>query len=416
MTEYIADAYRLNFTIQLISVELPLMWTAPKRSRFPLRLVAGLPVYTAFCLLFPDPLGIPIIGSSVIRFAALALILFLFDANWRQTLFVCTSADILQNISLNLSLMLRYQFSLSAEMTVLTYILTITAVCLVWSFVKSSLVRTFDWNDKDRGTAKLAISIACVMTHFAAESACYANGLDKNPYARLTLAVTGIFIIGIQYLLQSMEKMNDERKLFITMLENERERYDISRSNLEIINMKYHDMKHQLAALQNAGESERNAAVAELENAIESYDTVSRTGCEPLDAILTEKLPHCRANGISFNFIVDADRLKNIASLDIYSLFGNAIDNAMEAAGERAEGERSILLRVTGRGNMTVIHVENTCLGKVTIVDGVPVSHKGEGHGYGTVSIRSIAKKYAGTVTFSSENGKFSLDMLLPQQ
>ena len=151
----------------------------------------------------------------------------------------------------------------------------------------------------------------------------------------------------------------------------------------------------------------------ELENAIESYDTVARTGNEPLDTIITEKLPHCRANGITFNYMVDAERLRNIASLDIYSLFGNAIDNAIEAVTALPEGERSILLRVLGRGNMTVIHVENTCAGEPKIVDGNPVSEKGEGHGYGTMSIRSIAKKYGGTVTFSAENGKFSLDMLL---
>ena len=413
MIEYIADAYRLNFTIQLLAVELLLIWSAPKKTRFPLRLLLGGAAYIAFCLLFPDPLGIPIVGSSVIRLAALGLMLFLFEASWRQILFVCVSADILQNISLNISLMLRYQFDFSPLAIVLTYIVTITLICLVWVFVRNSLVRSFDWNERDNGIAKLAISIACVMTHFAAESALYAIGLDKNPISRFSLALTGIFIIAIQYLLQSVEKMNSERKLMITMLENERERYNISRSNLEVINMKYHDMKHQLSALRSAGERERAAAMEELENAIESYDTVARTGNEPLDTIITEKLPHCRANGITFNYLVDAERLRNIASLDIYSLFGNAIDNAIEAVTELPEGERSILLRVLGRGNMTVIHVENTCAGEPKIVDGNPVSEKGEGHGYGTVSIRSIAKKYGGTVTFSAENGKFSLDMLL---
>ena len=64
-----------------------------------------------------------------------------------------------------------------------------------------------------------------------------------------------------------------------------------------------------------------------------------RTGNEILDTILTEKSLICENSGIHINCVADGSLLAFMNPVDLYTLFGNALDNAIEA-GEKAGKQR----------------------------------------------------------------------------
>ena len=196
--------------------------------------------------------------------------------------------------------------------------------------------------------------------------------------------------------------------------------YEQSKENIDLINRKVHDLKHQIAALaqgENIGEH-RKAFAAEIENMIEVYDSDANTGNEALDTLLMEKGLYCHLHGIEWTCVADGKLLEFVDVLDLFTLMGNALDNAVEGVGKCGpEQHKSISVRIWKKDLFTVIQVENSYNGEIRFLEnGLPASTKGDdaNHGFGTKSIQSIAKKYGGTLTVCAEDQVFTLTILLP--
>ena len=104
-----------------------------------------------------------------------------------------------------------------------------------------------------------------------------------------------------------------------------------------------------------------------------------------------------------------------MSETEIYSLFGNALDNALESCSKVSEAEKRVIsLKAAQRGDMVVLHVENFFDAALNMVDGMPVTTKKEsGHGFGLRSIREIAEKYNGVATVQAESNIFKLTVVL---
>ena len=102
---------------------------------------------------------------------------------------------------------------------------------------------------------------------------------------------------------------------------------------------------------------------------------------------------------------------------EIYSLFGNALDNALEAVTKIEDpARRMITLKSNARGEMVVLLVENTCEGALNIADdeSLPATTKtGKGHGFGLRSIREIAQRHQGFLSIREENGVVKLSVVM---
>ena len=113
--------------------------------------------------------------------------------------------------------------------------------------------------------------------------------------------------------------------------------------------------------------------------------------------------------------MADGRKLSFLRTEDLCSLFGNAIDNAVEAAEQvPVPEERIVTLDVSSRGNILTIHVENPCAAPPVFEDGLPVTTKEDRdyHGFGMRSMRRSAETYGGVMTAGWEDGIFSLDFL----
>ncbi len=103
--------------------------------------------------------------------------------------------------------------------------------------------------------------------------------------------------------------------------------------------------------------------------------------------------------------------------MDICSVFGNALDNAIESVEKLAEPEKRLVsMSVVAQNEFVMLRFDNYYEEELELKDGLPVTTKKNKkyHGYGIRSIRQTAEKYGGTVTFHGENNWFSLRILFP--
>lgn len=196
------------------------------------------------------------------------------------------------------------------------------------------------------------------------------------------------------------------------------EYYELSKEITESINIKCHDLRYQIEALsRHPGEVTNAKAFQEIQNAVMIYDAIAKTGNEALDVILTEKCFFCEKNQIKLTYIVDGEKLRFIKPIDLYSIFGNALDNAIEAVMKIEDpAQRIISLHVAANGQILIVTLKNSFSGILVMENELPVTSKKDAslHGFGMKSIQLLTQKYGGEMTFSTANNVFTLTILLP--
>lgn len=190
--------------------------------------------------------------------------------------------------------------------------------------------------------------------------------------------------------------------------------YHISKDSIELINIKCHDIKYKLDSL-TAQNGITPEAVKDLRDSISIYDLKTDTGNQLLNVIITEKSLYCEQNAINFSCMADGAKLEFMEAGDLYCLFGNLIDNALEAVKEIKEKERRVInLMVKSKDKLVLVQEENYFNGTREFVDGLPVTTKEDktSHGFGMRSLSMIVKKYGGELTAYVLDGVFHLNII----
>lgn len=235
-----------------------------------------------------------------------------------------------------------------------------------------------------------------------------------NTYAILC-CILELFLL---FYIPREQQLRTEYKTMERVIYTIDERNQTSKKSAEIINRKLHDVKYQLMVLMGAENgNERERYAKEITDTISAYESIYSTGNVALDYILSERAPICQEYGIQFSCIADGKLLNFMQAIDITTLFGNALDNAIESVSkvERQE-KRLINLHVTQQGAMIHIHIANYNKASIHFENGRPLTSKEdkELHGFGVQSICHIVEKYHGIVTFRQSDNRFLLDILYP--
>lgn len=182
----------------------------------------------------------------------------------------------------------------------------------------------------------------------------------------------------------------------------------------------YHDMKNHLLALDRmaASDSERiSAYIGAMAKGLEPYENLIETGNELLNGILSEKMAKAAKRSIRMEIQADCRMFSFIDDMDLCTIFGNALDNAIEAC-EKVDPpeERSIRVKSLLIADQIFLTVVNSCLGKVDLTYGLPLTTKKEAgmHGVGLRSIRRCLEKYNGNLRCKAEDGRFTLTIGIP--
>lgn len=224
-----------------------------------------------------------------------------------------------------------------------------------------------------------------------------------------------IFMLLLQVQMLAAAKDRVEISTMKKLWVEEQKQYQLVKENIDAINIKCHDLKHQIRNLRTTGQVDP-AYLDDLERSVSIYNSAVRTGNETLDIVLTDKRLHCASHNIQFTCIADGSGVAFMETMDIFSLFGNILDNAIECESLQPPEMRFIHLSVRTVNRMLTIHAENHFEDSLQFKDGLPVTTKEDkdSHGYGIMSVRHIVEKYNGSFSISTQDKLFQIDIILP--
>ena len=228
-----------------------------------------------------------------------------------------------------------------------------------------------------------------------------------------------LMVLFLLFNILNIKQLKTELTITSQLLNKAEEHYKQNKENVDLINIKCHDLKHQIRNFGNKANIS-NETVKELENIINIYDSNIKTNNDALDLILTEKSLLCQKKNINLKCFADCSKLNFITEADLYSLFGNMIDNAIEAVTKIEDvNKRSISLIVRNALSCTSIFISNYYEGKIILDNnGMPKTTKSNNgyHGYGLKSIKLIVDKYNGDFKIDIKDNIFMIQILFTEQ
>ena len=265
--------------------------------------------------------------------------------------------------------------------------------------------------------------ISALVIYCAFEVVGYTPGIDVIEPGEgkwLIIYLAQLLLILLLYLQSELFKksaMRQELAVMNMLWKKEQEQYELSKENIALINQKCHDLKHQIRAIRYMKKEEIDAYLKEMEDSIEIYESIVKTGNEVLDTILTEKSLYCKEQGITVSCVADGSQMGFINTVDLYAILGNALDNAIEAVEKfKHKEERQIDVMIYRQQQFLVINIVNPMTENLVFEEELPKTTKNDRfhHGFGLKSIQYMVKKYDGNLNVSVEDGCFSLKILIP--
>ena len=193
-----------------------------------------------------------------------------------------------------------------------------------------------------------------------------------------------------------MARMNDDLRMF---------RHDFPKK-----------MRPLIAYLDENNVKEARSIATQFVDFMSNQGERIRTGNYRLDTVLFCEQQVAERDGIRidvpYGTVFPA---KGIAPDDLYTIFPNALDNAIEAC-RKVEKNRVVEFRTTLTEDTVYVTVRNPYKGTLKLKNGVPQTDKNDkqNHGYGLRNIKKAASNYGeDNVTCSAENGFFELRIVL---
>lgn len=244
--------------------------------------------------------------------------------------------------------------------------------------------------------------------------------LSKIPHILIFFSLTIFILIFLIVFLYSKNTMflreqEQKDKMQIAQLQQQFAYYQEKLKDEEKVRSVYHDMKNHLLVLQRQINSPETAEMVEkLQSQVAMYEDYEHTGNDILDIILKEKSETARQKHIALSVTADLNGVDFIEPLDVSTIFGNGLDNAIEASEKLPEEQRAILVKAGRVQNFFSVLIENSCLQNREYTKQRTTKSDDFLHGFGISNMRKAAEKYDGQLTIKCENEKFTLKILIP--
>lgn len=421
----------LFFSIELVAGELIFLYAAPKRKYFLLRFLSAAAICFVISYFFPRiPASTRLMSvfTSLFRFLTLfaftiVVMAFSFKLRFSSLFSNCVAGYAAQHIAhqamtfcLTFTPLFAEYDGILTRARLVEIVVTVLVYIVLFLIFGRFVARNQCYNNNDRRFVWLSVGIIFICIGLRRFSVLIgeSGGATMTPVYAMICCVLALII---QFNLYETSALENENRAIRLLWQKEKQQYEISKGTVELLNIKYHDMKRRLAAPERLSEQERE----DMKELLAQYDGCTyRTGNEVLDVILTENSLRHRTDGVEITFMGNGDVLSFMSVTDIYSLFGNALENAIDAVSKLQEKEKKIIaVSIEPKGEMLFVSVTNYFDGTFVCRNGLPVTSKvgEEGfHGFGLKSIRLIAEKYNGGMKVSTEGDIFRLNVWLTRK
>ena len=180
-----------------------------------------------------------------------------------------------------------------------------------------------------------------------------------------------------------------------------------------------HDFRQIIRTLKNMAEAGNTDAVntylADYIRELPTNETLMYTKHDALNAILNFYAAEAKNENIDFSFSIDINKQQILSDVELCTMIGNLLENAVDAAKNADGKERFIELTITTHGDSWLYIVEtNSFDGNIKRKSGEYHSTKGSGRGLGIASVKSTVEKYKGKAEFSHQGQEFYVNIAIP--
>ena len=260
-----------------------------------------------------------------------------------------------------------------------------------------------------------ALALATIVISFYTQEILF-PALNENKIALSLINFLSVLLciagIGLLYESTVARSLREENYILHMLSRKDKERYELAKMTAEAISIKYHDLKHAMAE-RTLEEEEK----LELQKTETDYMSLMFSGNKALDLVLIEKRRIGEERGVHLQAVVDGSLMNFMKEYQIYSMFGNILDNAIEACEKLANPEDKVIhLKIfKSRGNVVVEEI-NKLPAPLNYSEGLPKTTKenARNHGFGIKSIRSVCMRYNGMLQIREEGGNFVLKLVFP--
>ena len=233
--------------------------------------------------------------------------------------------------------------------------------------------------------------------------------------------LTILVILCVAMLLFFREKaVRKEKEILLVRSEAQerqfREVQAVTEKNYSLV----HDMKNHILILQEMAQKEDLEGVNRyLKKMTASSETMLThrkwTGCYVLDILLNQKQRCAQDADIEYQVHSNGMIRVELSELEMVSLFGNLLDNAIEACEKSPRRQRKIEVVIEQRNTILFVKVSNTVLEEPVFKDGELLSSKADKsrHGYGLKNIKHILEEHDGQIVYTYQQQMFSVCITL---
>ena len=231
-------------------------------------------------------------------------------------------------------------------------------------------------------------------------------------FVALSILVSAIMIVLLKN--KMIEKQNE-----ILQLQEElaKKRYEELAEIISKNHQLVHDMNNHLFMLQEyAREGDIKGLQRYIQEVQQEYLPSSRktwTGNQALDFILNQKRAEAKRQKIEFQIQADKSIYLPMTDSEICVLFGNLLDNAIEASAQIKEEKKWIKVSIGQQKEMFFLNITNNYTKAPVMQRGeyVTTKQQKDAHGYGIKSVKRIVEKHEGILNLHNADGKFEVRM-----
>lgn len=185
-----------------------------------------------------------------------------------------------------------------------------------------------------------------------------------------------------------------------------------------------HDLKNHIIALSGLWEDQAWEKLGDylkrMENSAELGGHEEATGSRVVDVLLYQNRKTAKDMGIVWECDVQIPKLCDISEFDLCVLFGNILDNAVEACAESGRWERRgklqpfIRIRAGNVKKCFLLEVANSTNKTEWSKNGYSEKENPQEHGIGLLNVGDVVHRYNGAMNTEIQDGVFTVSVLIP--
>lgn len=304
-------------------------------------------------------------------------------------------------------------------------------VMVICSFVRGNVMYILSKLISKKGMQiadfpKEILGVLVMVFAFTVLNCCFVILLSLEAGSEKSLLMCASIVISIvltdYFMLYMMERFNYlvQKQYEDAMYREEMHYKDIyyeeaEKQNKEVQKLK-HDMKHKLHELyylvENSDGQELSEKIGAMCKEFEQIDEKQYSDNPIVDSVLRIKFGRAKARGIKVETSIRIPKQMQLDHGDIGVLYGNLVDNAVEACSKVPEGQRFVKIENKYQSGILLLVITNSKTGKknkslkTTKKDNIR-------HGHGVQSVRKVVEKYNGTVSFTDKGDIFEVSAML---